>query len=186
MEIRPHSSSPSAYVGMPPPCHGLFKSVRDSLLQDMLVLAIIKGTIYAYTSSICDSPQYANRLQNFKCHENLFLRAIHLFTLVLYSLGNCEKSTQVSIGEKFMLRDIGGLSLTEIMCNLHDSISKDDKLLSWVLFLIQQLETLEPCKDFIGNRFEKIREQSRLKVYVHFPIFHQKIYFVVKGTRVAS
>lgn len=168
MEVRPHSSTPSAYVGMPPPCHELFKPVRISLLQDMLVLAIVKGTIYAYASSVCDASHYANRLRNFNCHENLFLRALHLLTLMLYSLGTCEKSVQVSIGEKFMLRDVSGLSLTEIMCDLHDTISKDDKLRSWILFVIQQLETLEPCKEYIGNRFEKIREQSRLKVQINF------------------
>ena len=168
MEIRPHSSTPSAYVGMPLPCHELFTPVRLSLLQDLLVLAIIKGTIFAYASSVCDASRYAQKLRNFKCHENLFLRALHLLTLMLYSLGTCEQSVQISIGEKFMLPDVGGLSLTEIVCDLHDTISKDDKLRSWILFLIQQMEGFEPCKVYIGNRFEKIREQSRIKVLIFF------------------
>lgn len=164
MEIRPHAKIPSAYVGRSPPCHSLFTPVRDSLLRDTLTLSIVKGTIYSYACKVCSSSHYSNALQNFKCHENLFLRAIHLLTLILYSVESSDKSTQDSMGENFMLTDVHGISLTEIICDLHDSISKDDKLITWIQFLIQQLEALEPCREYIGKRFEKLREQTRLKV----------------------
>lgn len=174
-----HSKEKLALIGAPYvaaflPSHPFYCPVREKLLFHFLLMSLLRGLFLRYAASVCTNLSVyvttlaATSSSSSLCSENLFLRALHMLTLILHE---CEKETKESsplrlqLGHHMVVLSEGfcNISWLTAICDIYGAISNKDKMHQWLLWILLRLETLPDCRDTIGKHLAGGREEVMLK-----------------------